>query len=78
MTQPDWSLIRTIARTAAEPKWAGAIRREHLAELTGLEPHGRAFSEALAIAVRTRRVDICGGFVVPGKPSPAQRTRRAA
>lgn len=78
MTQPDWSLIRTIARTAAEPKWAGGIHREHLAELTGLAPHGHAFSEALAIAVRTNRVDMCGDFVVPAQPSPAKTTRRAA
>jgi hypothetical protein len=62
---PDWSLIRFIARTAADPRWSGGIRREHLAELAGLQPHGRPFTDALAVAIRTHRVDFCEGFIVP-------------
>lgn len=75
---PDWSLIRTITRAASDPRWAGGVSREHLAAITGLSAHSPALSQAIAIAVRLRRVDLADGYVIPGRPAEPAARRTAA
>ena len=69
-TTPDWSLIRSIIRAVDDPRWAGGVHRQHLAELVGAPPHGPVLRQAIGIAWRTHHVDCCGQYVVK-VPLPA-------
>jgi hypothetical protein len=63
MSAPDWRLIRQIIRIVhADP--CGGIHRQALAEKLRLPASSRVLGDALAVAYRNRKIDVCGPYVV--------------
>ena len=81
-TAPDWILVRAVIRAVNDPRWAGGVHRQHLAELVGAPPHGPDLRQAIGIAWRTGRADCCGQYVVkvplPAASRPAARAGKDA
>lgn len=73
---PDWLLIRAVIRAVNDPRWAGGVHRQHLAELVGVPPHGPDLRQAIGIAWRTRKIDACGQYIVKVPAAALSRADR--
>jgi len=70
MTTPVY-LASRVAAHVRDPRWAGALHRDHLQELLGCDR--RTLNAAVAIACNRHAVDVCWGWVVLPLPVPVQR-----
>jgi hypothetical protein len=60
---PDWLLIRRIIRVVYAAPGGGLHRADLAAELS-LPAYGEAFTTALMVAYKLRKIDFCRQYVV--------------
>ena len=58
-----YSQSSRLATAVRDPKWCGALHRDHAAELLGVS-HAE-LRQVIAIAYRRGLIDLCWDFIVP-------------